>query len=79
MAFIIGIIIIIAIIMIIFKMIRDSENEELKIFIVLLISSGGSAIAGSLFDDSRIDLLTKGLFVGAIVMLIVSITKALFK
>ena len=78
MSFIIGLIVVIAIIAGIFVMIKQSDNMELKASITLLMLSGVGLIAGSVLDESKIILITKYLFIGSIVALVVAIIKILF-
>ena len=74
MSFLVGFIVIISIIVIIFMAIKESENTELKAFIVLLLLSGVGLLAGSVFDESKIMVLTKG----SMLALVIAIIRALF-
>ncbi|HAS78400.1 MAG TPA: hypothetical protein DCS38_01425 [Ruminococcus sp.] len=78
MSFLVGFIVIISIIVIIFMAIKESENTELKAFIVLLLLSGVGLLAGSVFDESKIMVLTKCLFIGSMLALVIAIIRALF-
>lgn len=78
MSFLVGFIVIISIIVIIFMAIKESENTELKAFIVLLLLSGVGLLAGSVFDESKIMVLTKCLFIGSMIALVIAIIRALF-